>query len=147
MLSPCQAHSYCRQITYQLECVNLKFVWHWMQYLLTNKLWEHYTNAMRWRRKVTYMRKMKNVGEIRALVGYYTESSGNPLPMFRDNLSLLSSRVKESRISLSWPLKMGTISCLETSVKDYHTKLRNIPEERRSHQHRGGSLKSRNTGG
>jgi hypothetical protein len=31
----------------------------------------------------------------------------------------------------------------ETSVKDCHLTLRNIPEERRSHQHRGGSLKSR----
>jgi hypothetical protein len=38
---------------------------------------------------------------------------------------------------------MGPIRCLETSVKDYHSTLRNIPEERRSQQHRGGSLKSR----
>jgi hypothetical protein len=30
-----------------------------------------------------------------------------------------------------------------TSVKDYHSTLRNTPEERRSQQHRGGSLKSR----
>jgi hypothetical protein len=43
----------------------------------------------------------------------------------------------------SWPLKMGPICCLETSVKDYHWTLRNIREERRSHQHRGRSLKSR----
>jgi hypothetical protein len=28
-------------------------------------------------------------------------------------------------------------------VNNYHTTARNIPEERRSHQHRGGSLKSR----
>jgi hypothetical protein len=32
---------------------------------------------------------------------------------------------------------------LETSVNNYHTTPRNIPEERRSHQHRDGSLKSR----
>ena len=32
--------------------------------------------------------------------------------------------------------------CPETSVKVYHSTLRNSPEERRSHQHRGGSLKS-----
>jgi hypothetical protein len=36
----------------------------------------------------------------------------------------------------------GPIHCSETSVNNYHTTLRNIPEERRSHQHRGGSLKS-----
>jgi hypothetical protein len=40
------------------------------------------------------------------------------------------------------PLKIGPIGCPETSVKDYRSTLRNIPEERRSHQHRGGKLKS-----
>jgi hypothetical protein len=43
----------------------------------------------------------------------------------------------------SWPLKMGPIRCPETSVKDYHSTLRNTPEEHRSLQHRGRSLKSR----
>jgi hypothetical protein len=43
----------------------------------------------------------------------------------------------------SWPLKMGPISCPETSVNEYHSTLRYTPEERRSHQHRGGSLKLR----
>jgi hypothetical protein len=38
---------------------------------------------------------------------------------------------------------MGPIRCPETSVNDYHTTPRNIPEERRSHRNRGGSLKSR----
>jgi hypothetical protein len=33
--------------------------------------------------------------------------------------------------------------CPETSVRTYHSTLRNIPEERRSHLRRGGSLKSR----
>jgi hypothetical protein len=33
----------------------------------------------------------------------------------------------------SWPLKMGPIHCPETSVKDYHSTLCNIPEERRSY--------------
>jgi hypothetical protein len=41
------------------------------------------------------------------------------------------------------PLKMGSIRCPETSVKNYHSTLCNIPEERRSHQGGGGSLKSR----
>jgi hypothetical protein len=44
----------------------------------------------------------------------------------------------------SWPLKMEPIRCPETSVKDYHSTPRYTPEERKSHQHRGGSLKSRN---
>jgi hypothetical protein len=43
----------------------------------------------------------------------------------------------------SWPMKMGQIICPETSVNDYHSTLLNTPEERRSHQHRGGSLKSK----
>jgi hypothetical protein len=42
-----------------------------------------------------------------------------------------------------WPLKMGPIGCPETSVQNYHSTLHNIPEERRSHLHRGGSLKTR----
>jgi hypothetical protein len=46
------------------------------------------------------------------------------------------------RVSDPWPLKMGPIRCPETSVSNYHTTQRNIPEERRSRQRRGGSLKS-----
>jgi hypothetical protein len=42
-----------------------------------------------------------------------------------------------------WPLKMGPIGCSETLVHNHHSTLCNIPEERRSHLHRGGSLKSR----
>jgi len=40
----------------------------------------------------------------------------------------------------SWPLKMGTIGWPEMSVRNYHYLLRNSPEERSSHQPRGGSL-------
>jgi hypothetical protein len=39
-------------------------------------------------------------------------------------------------------LNMGPIRCPETSVNNYHATPRNIPEERGSHQRRGGSLKS-----
>jgi hypothetical protein len=53
--------------------------------------------------------------EICARLGYYAASYGNCLPT----------------------------RCTETSVNNYHTKPRNIPEERRSRQHRGGSLKAR----
>jgi len=35
----------------------------------------------------------------------------------------------------------GTDRCPETSVRSYHYTLPNIPEELRSHLHRGGSLK------
>jgi hypothetical protein len=73
--------------------------------------------------------------EIRVLLGYYTAYSGNPLPKFRDNLSVLSSMVKNSRA-----LKMGLKRCPETSVKVYHSTLRNIPEDLTSHLHCGGSL-------
>jgi hypothetical protein len=38
---------------------------------------------------------------------------------------------------------MVPIGCPETSVNNYHTTPRNTPEDRRSHQHRDGSLKSR----
>jgi len=42
----------------------------------------------------------------------------------------------------SWHLQVGLICCPETSVWNYHPTLRNIPEQRRSHLHRGGSLNS-----
>jgi hypothetical protein len=41
---------------------------------------------------------------------------------------------------------MGPIGCPETSVQNYQFTLRNISEERRSHLHSGGSLKSRKLG-
>jgi len=52
------------------------------------------------------------------LLRYYAASSGNSLPTFRDNLSVLSSSV------------------------NYLYSLRNSQEERSSHLLRGGSLKS-----
>ena len=89
-----------------------------------------------------FSRFRRDVDEICALLGYYAPSSGNPLPTFRDNVSVPSSRIKKSKKQRG-PLKMGPIRCPETSVKDYHSTLRNIPKERRSNQHRGGSLKLR----
>jgi len=44
----------------------------------------------------------------------------------------------------AWPQKMGPIGLVETSVTNCRSTLRNSPEERRSHWHRGESLKSRN---
>jgi hypothetical protein len=41
------------------------------------------------------------------------------------------------------PLKMGPIGCPEKSAWNYNSTLSKIPKERRSHSHRGGTLKSR----
>ena len=38
------------------------------------------------------------------------------------------SELQGPRNPLSWPLKMGPISCPEKSVSNYHCKLRNIAE-------------------
>jgi hypothetical protein len=78
---------------------------------------------VKWKRRIllkhTYTASHSHKGfiilEICALLGYYATSCGNCLPT----------------------------CCPETSVNNYYTALRNIPEERRSHKHRGGSLKSR----
>jgi hypothetical protein len=49
---------------------------------------------------------LRDVDVICAL-GYYAASSGDPLPTFRDNVSVPSSRVKKSRKKrVSLPLKM-----------------------------------------
>jgi hypothetical protein len=37
---------------------------------------------------------------------------------------------------------MGLVGYPETSVRNYHPTLRNIPDDRRSQLHRGGSLNS-----
>ena len=71
----------------------------------------------------------REVGEICALLCYYTASSGSFLPTFRDNVSAPYSGVKP--IDLYWvldPLEDGT----EKSVRNYHYSLRNNPEERSS---------------
>jgi hypothetical protein len=86
------------------------------------------------------------MAEICAVRACYAAWSGNPLLMCWDNISVPSSRVKKS----SWTfclLKVGPIHCSKMSVKDYHSTLHNIPEECRSHQHLGRSLKSKAVAG
>jgi hypothetical protein len=96
--------------------------------------------------KITESEQSLTIFEICALLGCYAALSGNYLPTFRGNVSFLSSRVKKSNEAVlyrtCWPLKMRLNRCPETSVKDYHLTLYNTVEERRSHQNRGGSLKS-----
>jgi hypothetical protein len=41
----------------------------------------------------------RDVDEICALLGYYAASSGNPLPTFRENVSVPTSKVKKSNNS------------------------------------------------
>ena len=78
--------------------------------------------------------------EIWALSKFYSARNGTFLLAFRDNLSVPSSRVRDSSWSVL-PLKMGPIGCPQTSVRKCHSTLSKIPKERRSHSHRGGSLK------
>jgi hypothetical protein len=65
-----------------------------------------------------------------------------PWNILEESCALLGCYAACSGKSLSWPLKMGPIGRPETSVRIYHYTLRNNPEERRSHLHRSGSLKS-----
>ena len=67
----------------------------------------------------------REVGENSALLGFYAASSGNFLPTFRDNLSILYSGVKNKK-------KIGPVGCPETSLRNYHYSLLNDPEERSS---------------
>lgn len=62
------------------------------------------------------------------------------LPTFRANLSVPYSKVKQSQKII---LKDGPDNLSATSVTNYQSVLRNIPEERKSRIHRSGSLKSR----
>ena len=78
--------------------------------------------------------------EICALPGCYAASGGNLLPTFCDDLSVPSACVTNFLGSLS--LKIGRLGCPETSIRNYHYRLCNIPEERKSHLLRGWNLKS-----
>jgi hypothetical protein len=73
---------------------------------------------------------MKNLrkDEIYVLLGYHTAYTGNSYPTFQDNLSVPSSRNHD---------------ILNLEDGNYHYTLRNNQEERRSHRHPGGSVKSR----
>jgi hypothetical protein len=84
--------------------------------------------------------------EMCGLPGYYTAPSGNHLLTFRDNVSILiikREEIQEEKGVYFLSFENGTIRCPETSVKDYHSTVRNISEVSRSNQHRSGSLKSR----
>jgi hypothetical protein len=78
-----------------------------------------------------------------ASLGYYAASSGNSLRTFSDNICPIFKGQEYKKGIDSSPLKVGTIGCLETSVRNYHYSLRNSSEELISHLLRGGSLKSR----
>ena len=65
----------------------------------------------------------RQVDEDGAPLGFYTASSGNTLPTFRNKLSGSIPAGQES----FWP-----IGCPETSIMNYHYSLHNSQEERSS---------------
>jgi hypothetical protein len=62
------------------------------------------------------------------------------LPLLGRNICLSNACGKVTFWILD-PLKMGPISCPETSVRNYHYSLRNNSEERSSHLLRGSGVK------
>jgi hypothetical protein len=89
-----------------------------------------YKNVISFPDTLYIFKKTNGKYNIYDLLGYYAASNDNSLPTFRDNLSVPFSRVKKSK------KKSGKIS-------NYHSTSRNGPEERTSHQQRGGNLKLR----
>ena len=101
------------------------------------------------------MHWLKNTSsnEIFVLLGRseVTDVLGQPIDLFwdvRQRRSVVSCRrfgttyLYPSRM-LKQSKNVGPIGCPETSVTSYHSSLRNISEERRSHLGRGARLKSR----
>jgi hypothetical protein len=71
----------------------------------------------------------RDADEICALLGYNTASSGNPLPTFRDNVSVPSSRVKKSKKSVYFlTLEDGT-DTLSRNVGKITTRRCVIPQK------------------
>ena len=58
-----------------------------------------------------------------------------------DQPSYMSHRQEAKNSWTSLLLKFGPVGCPETSVRNYHYTLRNIPKGGRSHLHLGGSVK------
>jgi hypothetical protein len=74
----------------------------------------------------------RGVNEIFALLEFYAAYIASLSPTFRDNLSVPSSRVKQSKtLEESWRWKRQVVPNLWQKKKYQHT-LRKIPEERRS---------------
>jgi hypothetical protein len=74
--------------------------------------------------------------QICVILGYYAAYSRNSLQTFRDNMSVPSSSVRKHPSPKT--AKTAPIGRLETSVRIYHSRLREVPER----LHRGGSLQS-----
>jgi len=77
------------------------------------------------------------VDEDRVRLGYYAMCSGKSLPMFWDNLSVLSSRVKNRRRRRenSWildPCRWDWYTAPDMLVRNNHYVLHNSPEEHSS---------------
>jgi hypothetical protein len=83
-----------------------------------------------------------NNNEAFALLECYAALIGSKLPTFRDDIGSIFKGQKQSKKTLI--LQDETDRLPETLVTYYQSTLRNMPEERRSHLHHGGSLKSRN---
>jgi hypothetical protein len=81
-----------------------------------------------------------------AVLECYAAQIGSELPTFRGNQPVKGQAAQGDSSWASWPLKMRPIGCPETSVANYQSTVRNIPEEWRSHLYRGGSPKSRRLG-
>jgi hypothetical protein len=99
--------------------------------------------------KMSWAALFCNVTQCRVIILYWRFGTTyrSRLQGSRNPRRKLSSRAKKSKKKVSswtsWPLKIGPIDCPETSVQNYHSTLRDIPKQRRSHRNRGGSLKSR----
>ena len=75
---------------------------------------------------------------ISGLLGFFAAYCSSFLPTVRDNLSVPSSRIKQSRKSL----KIGPRGCPEASVRNYHSTLGKISKDCRFYLQPGVSLKS-----
>jgi hypothetical protein len=73
----------------------------------------------------------RDIDEICVLLTYYAALIGSSVPTFRINLSVSSSRVKKSK-KISSALKVKPVPCRGIFLKEYHSTLRSIPEDRRS---------------
>jgi hypothetical protein len=85
---------------------------------------------------------LRNINSARLNVDIFALTQFRMVFSYRSFGTIYGSNLKLSSLT-AWPLKMGLWDCSETSVTNYQSTLDNIPKERRSHLHGGGSLRPR----
>ena len=107
---------------------------------------DKFNNKLRYLAQIRKTEKTSEVLQIPSCVGSHVALRDNFVATFRDNLPVPSPPLGPDSSAWNYdsaltPI-MDPIGWSETSIWDYHSTLSKTPDDRRSHVHCSGSLKS-----